>query len=96
MECVSDCGEGQVLLSGDEVHGLELCRTPTYFIDSSSSSMVELGTEEHPYKSIGLALFEISRYGIRAQVDWTINVRGGTTNEYEGGMMAYEAGTITV
>ena len=55
-------------------------RDPTFFIDSTSTSSVELGTMEHPYKSMDAPLHEI--YGFfsgRTDVNFTLLIREGTT-----------------
>lgn len=97
MSCVASCTATQLSLEGAQFHGKKLCRTPTYFVDSSSGSLLELGTETYPYKSIGLVYLEITNYGVSADLNWIINIRSGTINEFlSGDLIAYEAGLITV
>ena len=54
-----------------------------YYVDPSSSSLVELGSYSYPYKSIGLVFVELMNY--HAHSNRTINVflREGTINELQ-------------
>jgi hypothetical protein len=44
------------------MHDIPLCRSLTYYVDSSSTSSVELGTEGHPYKSYNSVNIELMNF----------------------------------
>jgi hypothetical protein len=44
------------------MHDIPLCRSLTYYVDSSSTSSVELGTKRHPYKSYDSVNIELMNF----------------------------------
>ena len=55
-------------------------------MNPSSSSVLELGTRDHPYKSLDFPFIEIFNYGSRDEnVVAEINVMEGTLNELSNG-----------
>ena len=49
-------------MESDNLHGLRVCRSLTYYVYPSSESILELGTFDNPYKSINLVLIELFNF----------------------------------
>ena len=54
-------------------------------MNPDSTSEIELGTEEAPFKHLGLALLEIVNHASGKDVDVSIKVKAGTVNRFESG-----------
>ena len=54
-----------------------------YYVDSSSISLVELGTYSYPYKSIGLVFVELMNYHSHSNRTINVYLKEGTTNELQ-------------
>ena len=57
-----------------------MCRSFEYYVNPDSSSVVELGTKEHPYKSLGYVFVELLNYHSHSDRNITVNIMEGTTN----------------
>lgn len=44
------------------MHNIPLCRSFNYYVNPQSTSVVELGTKEHPYKSFEPVLVELMNF----------------------------------
>lgn len=85
MNCIPECPEGKVLLEGDMYGSFSYCRGLEIYVDSSSTSLVELGTIDYPYKQIGLAFREVFESWKTLDLNLTIYVKSGTINEFIAG-----------
>ena len=56
------------------MHGLKVCRQLQYFVDPGSLSVLELGTREHPYKNVNLAINEIFNFLTNMDVNVTVSL----------------------
>lgn len=54
------------------MHSIPLCRSFKYYIDPTSTSVVELGTKDHPYKDFESVLVELLNF--HTHNDRTINI----------------------
>ena len=52
MQCVDQCEDDEVYIESEYVHGLKVCRNLDYYVNPISESVLELGTSQHPYKSL--------------------------------------------
>jgi hypothetical protein len=62
------------------MHNIPLCRSFTYYVDSSSTSSVEFGTEGHPYKSYDSVNIELMNYHTGNDRSVTVYVKEETIN----------------
>jgi hypothetical protein len=63
MSCVTEWdATTHVQITDIQMHDIPLCRSLTYYVDSSSTSSVELGTEGHPYKSYNSVNIELMNF----------------------------------
>lgn len=62
MSCSSTCTSPKVSLSGSKVSNLTFCRTLDFYVDPTSTEILELGTKKYPYKSIMLLFIEILNF----------------------------------
>lgn len=72
MACTSDCGSDAISITDEQLWDKPICRDFNYYVDPSSSEIIELGTKAYPYKSIGLPFVEILNY--HSHSDRTIHV----------------------
>ena len=81
LECMpSSNQDGQLLTAEMPGIGVTYLRDPTLFVDSTSASTVELGTMEHPYKTMDAPLHEIyAFFSGFVDVNFTVLIREGTT-----------------
>jgi hypothetical protein len=56
-----------------DIHGLRVCRTLDYYVDPDSLSNLELGTKEHPYKSVNLPILEL--FNFLSNMDITVKIK---------------------
>ena len=75
LACVSSCSGISVTISG-----LKYWKSTNLYVDSTSTSPIELGSKAYPYKTIDQAFIEISNYWSSAN---TVNVlvKESTTNK---------------
>ena len=52
MQCVDQWEDNEILVESDFIHGLRVWRNLDYYVNPISESVLELGTSEHPYKSL--------------------------------------------
>ena len=57
-----------------------LWRGFTYYVDSESTKIIELGTKAYPYKNIGLPFVEILNYHAHSDHNITVKVKKNTQN----------------
>jgi hypothetical protein len=62
------------------MHDIPLCRSLTYYVDSSSTSNLELGTEGHPYKSYDSVNIELMNFHTGNDRSVTVYVKEETIN----------------
>ena len=71
--CVNSCNTTtSVLLSDAQFNIASFCRGFDYYVDPTSSAVVELGTMQFPYKSLALVFVEMLNY--HANTARTINI----------------------
>jgi hypothetical protein len=63
------------------VHGLSFWRSPDYYVDPTSTKLIELGTKEYPFKSLMLPFVEILNYHSHSNFSVNIYVQERTTVE---------------
>ena len=63
MSCLPNCGNDKFNLSDNQTFELtNFCRRPVYYIDPSSDKILELGTQNYPYRTIRPVFVEILKY----------------------------------
>ena len=63
MSCVSKWNNStQVQITDTQLRSIPLCRSLNYYLDPTSTSVVELGTIEHPYKEFESVLVELMNF----------------------------------
>ena len=81
LQCVNQCDDAsQILINDEQVGNWSVCRSFEYYVNPDSSSVVELGTREHPYKSLGYVFVELLNYHSHSNRNITVNIMEGTTN----------------
>ena len=85
MKWVSSWSTAQVQINNTQIHGLNIWRTPNYYIDPNSSKILELGTIMYPFKHINLAFLEILNFLANKNLNITINLKESSTNYLSDG-----------
>jgi hypothetical protein len=81
MSCVTGWDTAtQVQITDSQMHDIPLCRSLTYYLDSSSTSSVELGTKGHPYKSYHSVNIELMNFHTGNDKSITVYVKEETIN----------------
>jgi len=62
MGWVSNCGIGSIQIVDEQLWSKPLWRSFNYYVDPSSTQILELGTKAFPFKNIGLPFVEILNY----------------------------------
>jgi hypothetical protein len=81
MKCSSEWNSQKRPLGGSQVHDLVFCRTLNYYVDSSSTELIELGTKKYPFKNLMLPFIEILNFHSNSQAD--INIYAKERSEFE-------------
>ncbi|CAI2370232.1 unnamed protein product [Moneuplotes crassus] len=82
LECVDDCQVSQIKLEGPSLSVPSACRTPDYYVDPLSTEILELGTREHPYRTMKAVSSEILTFLSHREVNVTINVKDVYLEDY--------------
>lgn len=81
LKCVTECNSTSTISIVDEQFGSRsICRSLKYYVNPESTSVVELGTQTHPYKNLGFVFVEILNYHSNADRNISIFVMEKTTN----------------
>ena len=80
MAWVSNCGSNEVFIQDAQLRNLKLCRSLDYYVNPKSSEIVELGTQQYPYKNIALAFLEVLNYHSFSTRTVNIYLMENTTN----------------
>ena len=60
MKCVLKCNDTEYIVeSSNSQFQLKICRNGEYYIDPSSTEIIELGTKKFPYKALIWPIREI-------------------------------------
>ena len=62
FECVDEWGTDTVLIEDGQLNLKSVWRSFEYYVDPLSTSMIELGTKEHPYRTIESVNLEIINF----------------------------------
>ena len=76
---VNSCDSTKVSINSSQYQGIPICKSTDIYVDPTSTSLVELGTQVNPYKKLLIAFIEI--LNIHSHTNRTINVyvKAGTT-----------------
>lgn len=78
LACVNTCSPGKVTIQDVYLHNISLCRSLDYYVDPTSTQVLELGTKENPYRNIGLVFLEILNIHSHTDRNITINLKEST------------------
>ena len=70
----------QIQITDPQLDNIPLCRSFTYYVDSSSTSTTELGTEDHPYKELSSVFTELFQFHSHSDRLITAKLMEGTTS----------------
>ncbi|CAI2370495.1 unnamed protein product [Moneuplotes crassus] len=73
LECVDSCDSlTQVKLTGLQISFPSVCRDFEYYVDPTSTEIIELGTQKYPYRTLKSVTSEILNHLSHKQVEVTI------------------------
>ena len=77
--CVDLCDATKIAVNNTKFQNIPICKSLNIYVDSGSTSVIELGTVDNPYKNLLLAFIEIMN--LHSHTNRTINiyVKTGTT-----------------
>ena len=59
LTCVKECNSPKTIINDSQFSVSNICRGNDFYVDSSSSSVLEIGNRDHPYKSMKALMSEI-------------------------------------
>jgi len=62
MACKTVCESPKLLISSDQAHISEYCRSLEYYVDPFSEEILELGTYEYPYRTMSAIISELVNF----------------------------------
>ena len=76
---VNSCDSTKVSINNSQYQNIPICKSTNIYVDPTSTSFVELGTQANPYKKLLIAFIEI--LNLHSHTSRTINVfvKAGTT-----------------
>ena len=79
LSCVDSCDATKIGVNSTKFQSIPICKSLDIYVDSGSTSIIELGTIDSPYKNLLLAFIEI--LNLHSHTNRTINVyvKTGTT-----------------
>lgn len=78
------------------MHGLKVCRTPAYYVNPHSESILELGTRAHPYKNLNMVLYELFNFISGVEINVTVRLSKISDHEfYHGHSILYNMSGVT-
>ena len=81
MTCVTACNTAtQIQITDLQLHNIPLCRSFTYYVNPLSTSPVELGTKQHPYKELQSVLTDLISFHTNSNRTITVYLMEDTTN----------------
>ena len=84
LGCSLTCNSSQILINDTSSFNIaEFWRSLDYFIDPSSTKILELGTQMYPFRSLYPAFFEIMKFHSHTQREVTVFIKEGTENTVE-------------
>ena len=81
MQCVDQCENEEVHIESEYVHGLRVCRNLDYYVNPISESVLELGTSEHPYKSLHVLFRDLFNFVEGVETPVVVNLLQSETLE---------------
>lgn len=84
MEWVSACSSDKFTISNSKFWNKPIWRSPNYYVNTNSEEILELGTQEYPYKDVNLAFVEVFNIHSNTNRALTINLMEETYNYVEG------------
>jgi hypothetical protein len=78
LSCVLACKDTQLEISSNQYNIDKICRSTNFYVDPSSSKMIELGTKEYPYRNFRAVSSEILNHFSYKNLNITIYLKGGT------------------
>ena len=81
LQCVSQWDVvNQIAINNQQFGNRSICRSFQYYVNPNSDDVVEFGTFDHPYKSLGYVFVEILNYHSHNDRNITVSVMENTTN----------------
>ena len=80
LKCVDAWASNEVLIASSLIHGLRVWRKLVYYVNPSSESILELGTQVNPYKNINLPLFELFNFVDASNQNVTVKISQDDTH----------------
>ena len=78
MACISKCTANKVSITSTQYVTGIICREPNFYIDPSSSQIVELGTKAYPYKTFRAMASDLLNNFSHKNLNININVKENT------------------
>ncbi|CAI2360244.1 unnamed protein product [Moneuplotes crassus] len=76
LECKTSCNPAtQVELTGSQISLASVCRDFEYYVDPTSTEVIELGTQKYPYRTLKSVASEILNYLSHKEVEVTIHTK---------------------
>jgi len=72
--------DNQISITDTQLNNIPIWRSFTYYVDSSSDSVTELGTYDHPYKDLSSVFVELFNFHSHSDRSIIIKVHEDTTN----------------
>ena len=86
LSCLNEWGSSTVQISSSTQFEVDtFCRSLNYYVDPSSSEIMELGTKQYPYRTISPVFSELTNHLSHTETEATIYVKEGTELYIEDG-----------
>ena len=80
LKWVTTCNSTtQISFKDSQFQNLQVCRDNNYYVNPSSTQIIELGTKQYPYKNIGLVFAELFNLRSYSSSQISIFIKEGTT-----------------
>ena len=86
LTCVKECNSPKTVINDSQFTLSNICRGNDFYVDSSSSSVLEIGSRDHPYKSMKSLMSEILNHHSNQDKEINIFLKSNERVYFEDGM----------